>query len=120
MAFLFKSKKNLEKGPPQTKDGSNGVVGSQTALQNSNGRPSRDEKGANTPGSSVNNSLNSLGGGTTTPSPDQNNGRRGPSVDQVSDLPVSISMQNPDMRIPYSRHQHWTLVDACNCSRQYV
>lgn len=91
MAFLFKSKKNLEKGPPQTKENPNGVAGSQSSLQGVNGRPSREEKGANTtPGSSVNNSMNSLGGGTSTPSPDQNVGRRGPSVDQVSDLPVSV------------------------------
>jgi hypothetical protein len=92
MAFLFKSKKNLEKGPAQTKEGPNGVAGSQSSLQGANGRPSREEKGANaTPGSSVNNSMNSLGGGTSTPSPDQNVGRRGPSVDQASDLPVSVN-----------------------------
>ena len=92
MAFLFKSKKNQEKGPAQTREGPNGVAGSQSSLQGANGRPSREEKAANTtPGSSVNNSMNSLGGGTSTPSPDQNVGRRGPSVDQVSDLPVSVS-----------------------------
>lgn len=100
MAFLFKSKKNLEKGPAQTKEGPNGVTGSQSSLQGANGRPSREEKGANTtPGSSVNNSMNSLGGGTSTPSPDQNVGRRGPSVDQVSDLPVSANTAiNQSMR----------------------
>jgi hypothetical protein len=92
MAFLFKSKKNLEKA--QTKDSPNGVVGSQTSIQGGNGRPpTRDEKSGgglnHTPGSSVNNSMNSLGGGTT-PSPEQN-GRRGPSSEQqVSDLPVSL------------------------------
>jgi len=92
MAFLFKSKKNLEKA--QTKDGPNG---SQTLIQSGNGRPpTRDEKSGggqnHTPGSSVNNSMNSLGGGTT-PSPEQN-GRRGPSSEQqVSDLPVSLKAQ---------------------------
>jgi hypothetical protein len=94
MAFLFKSKKNLEKAQAQTKDGPNGVVGSQVSIQSANGRPpTRDEKSGggqnHTPGSSVNNSMNSLGGGTT-PSPDQN-GRRGPSSEQqASDLPVSL------------------------------
>jgi hypothetical protein len=93
MAFLFKSKKNLEKAQAQTKDGLNGVVGSQTSIQSANGRPpTRDEKSSgvqnHTPASSVNNSMNSLGG---TPSPDQN-GRRGPSSEQqVSDLPVSLN-----------------------------
>jgi hypothetical protein len=88
MAFLFKSKKNLEKAQAQTKDG---VSGSQTSIQGSNGRPpTRDEKSGNpnhTPGSSVNNSMNSLGGGTT-PSPEQN-GRMEPRSEKVSDLPVS-------------------------------
>jgi hypothetical protein len=90
MAFLFKSKKNQDKVQAQIKsDSPNGVAESQTSLPNGNGRPSKDGKGASTtPGSSVNNSINSLPGGTT-PSPDQN-GRRAPSVDQVSDLPVSF------------------------------
>ena len=102
MAFLFKSKKNLEKAQALTKDGPNGVVGSQTSIQSANGRPpTRDEKNGggqnHTPGSSLNNSMNSLGGGTT-PSPDQN-GRRGPSSEQqVSDLPVSFLALNQWMR----------------------
>jgi hypothetical protein len=91
MAFLFKSKKNADKAQG-TKDGSNGVAGSQVSFNSSNGR--MNEKGAvqqsSTPSSSVNNSMNSLqGGGTSTPSPEQVNGRRGPSPDQASDLPVS-------------------------------
>jgi len=93
MAFLFKSKKNADKAQA-AKDGPNGVAGSQSSLQSSNGR--MNEKGAvqqsSTPGSSVNNSLNSLqGGGTATPSPEQVNGRRGPSSEQAQDLPVSLS-----------------------------
>lgn len=74
------------------KDGPTGVAGSQSSLQSSNnGR--MNEKGAvqqsSTPSSSVNNSMNSLqGGGTSTPSPEQVNGRRGPSSEQQSDLPL--------------------------------
>jgi hypothetical protein len=91
MAFLFKSKKNADKAQG-AKDGSNGVAGSQSSFNSSNGR--MNEKGAvqqsSTPSSSVNNSMNSLqGGGTATPSPEQVNVRRGPSVEQTSDLPVS-------------------------------
>ena len=90
MAFLFKSKKNADKAQA-AKDGPNGIVGSQTSLQNVNGRP--NEKGAvqqaSTPASSVNNSMNSLQGGNATPSPEQVNGRRGTATDAPSDLPVS-------------------------------
>ncbi len=89
MAFLFKSKKNADKAQA-AKDGSTGVAGSQSSFQSSNGR--MNEKGAvqqsSTPSSSVNNSMNSLQGGTATPSPEQVN-RRGPSSEQTSDLPVS-------------------------------
>jgi len=96
MAFLFKSKKNAEKaqalkdGPP----GPNGVAGSVSSLQSSNGRIPPNEKGAaqsSTPGSSVNNSITSLqGGGTSTPSPEQLNGRRGPSSEQAQDVSFRI------------------------------
>ena len=50
----------------------------------------RNDSGG-TPGSSVNNSLNSLPGGAT-PSPDQLGGRRGPSSDLAQDSPVSAHM----------------------------
>ena len=90
MAFLFKSKKNADKAQA-TKEGV--VAGSGSSLQGANGRMNQNEKGAvqqTTPGSSVNNSLNSLqGGGTPTPSPEQLNGRRGPSSDLVQDPNVS-------------------------------
>jgi hypothetical protein len=95
MAFLFKSKKNAERALEKQNSG----PGSQASLQNSNGRNVVKEKDAApvvqniTPASSVNNSLNSLGGGggTVTPSPEQANGRRGPSSEQqLSDLPVSF------------------------------
>jgi hypothetical protein len=98
MAFLFKSKKNADKIQSQTKgDAPNGVAGSQVSLQGANARPSKDEKGGNpqtsTPLSSVNNSMNSLGGGNT-PSPEQNGRGRAPSTDQgMSDLPVSPQYQ---------------------------
>ena len=93
MAFLFKSKKNAEKAQA-SKDG-NGVAGSVSSLQGPNGRITQNEKGAilnSTPGSSVNNSMNSLqGGNTATPSPEQLNGRRGPSSEQAQDLAVSLA-----------------------------
>lgn len=87
MAFLFKNKKNADK-LQGVKEGPGSIGGSQGSQSSSNGRTST-EKGLvqQSPGSSVNNSLNSLPG---TGSPDQMNGRgRGPS-DQ-SDLPVSCS-----------------------------
>lgn len=91
MAFLFKSKKNADKAQA-AKEGPNGVAGSQSSLQSTNGRSI--EKGAvqqsSTPGSSVNNSLNSLQGGTVTPSPEQVNGRRPATAEPASDLPVSL------------------------------
>jgi hypothetical protein len=90
MAFLFKSKKNADKAQATEKGG---VAGSVSSLQSSNGRMTQNEKGAvqqTTPASSVNNSLNSLqGGGTSTPSPEQLNGRRGPSSDLAQDPNVS-------------------------------
>ncbi|KAG0650252.1 Tip elongation aberrant 1 [Hyphodiscus hymeniophilus] len=82
MAFLFKSKKNADKSQG-TKDVPNGVAGSQSSLQSASGRINEKQS---TPASSVNNSLNSLQGGGT-PSPEQLNGRRGPSTEQqTSDL----------------------------------
>ena len=96
MAFLFKSKKNADKAQG-TKDVPNGVAGSQSSLQSSNGRLNEKQT---TPGSSVNNSMNSLqGGGTQTPSPEQLNGRRGPSVEQqAQDLPVSTKSYDTRLR----------------------
>lgn len=93
MAFLFKSKKNADKAQA-AKDGG---VGSAASLQMSNGATRGGiggEKGgpvqqSSTPTGSVNNSITSLqgGGNTGTPSPDQlNGGRRGPSVDQPSEV----------------------------------
>lgn len=95
MAFLFKSKKNADKAQAAKDGGPNGVAGSQSSLQSANGR--MNEKGAvqqsSTPGSSVNNSLNSLqGGSTATPSPEHANGRRGAVADQGQELPVSTSV----------------------------
>lgn len=99
MAFLFKSKKNAEKAQAQaTKD----VAGSQSSFQSSNGRI--NEKGAvqqsSTPTSSVNNSITSLqgagvGGEKATPSPEQTNGRRGPTTEPAQDLPVSANQEKP-------------------------
>ncbi|TVY42870.1 Tip elongation aberrant protein [Lachnellula subtilissima] len=91
MAFLFKSKKNADKAQAAKDGNPNGVAGSQSSLQSANGR--MNEKSAvqqsSTPVSSVNNSLNSLqGGSTATPSPEQVNGRRGPVAEQAQDLPL--------------------------------
>lgn len=89
MAFLFKSKKNAaEKG--HAKDGSGGVAGSQASLNSSgHNRGFNEKQSSSTPSSSVNNSITSLqGGAVVTPSPEQVNGRRGPSSEQASDLPV--------------------------------
>lgn len=101
MAFsLFKSRKNADKAQ-SAKDANANVAGSQISVNSSNngagGRGNINEKGAvqaSTPGSSVNNSMNSLQGGAgATPSPEQAaNGRRGgPNTDPpASDLPVSF------------------------------
>ena len=102
MAFLFKSKKNADRAAAAKE---NGVVGSQGSLQSSGANPPRGLKEKSdmatggpvqerTPGNSVNNSLNSVGG-TATPSPEQQqNGRRAPSSEQQpqSDLPVSLAI----------------------------
>jgi hypothetical protein len=98
MAFLFKSKKNADK-IQATRDASekNGVAGSQSSLQSSSNGRMINEKGAvqqTTPASSVNNSMNSLQG-HQTPSPEQLNGRRGPSVEEP---PVRILDQLSDLR----------------------
>lgn len=92
MAFLFKSKKNADRAQV-AKDGQNGVAGSVSSLQSANGRGKENEKGAiqdrDTPSSSVNNSITSLNGVGGMPSPEQANGRRGPSTELAQDLPVS-------------------------------
>ncbi|PQE23317.1 Kelch-type beta propeller protein [Rutstroemia sp. NJR-2017a WRK4] len=90
MAFLFKSKKNADKAQA-LRDGGNGVPASQSSLQSGNGRmPPQNEKPVTTPSSSVNNSITSLQGlgNPSTPSPEQINGRRGPSSEQAQDLPL--------------------------------
>jgi len=82
------------------------TTGSQASIQPANGRNSKEEKGPGgqtpTPSSSVNNSLNSLGGnnGAATPSPEQLGGRR---TEQVSDLPVSPLFQLSCARIQLCR-----------------
>ncbi|KAG4440796.1 hypothetical protein IFR05_003724 [Cadophora sp. M221] len=104
MAFsLFKSRKNADKAQ-SAKDANANVAGSQISVNSSNngaaggrgGTGNINEKGAvqaSTPGSSVNNSMNSLQGGAgATPSPEQAaNGRRGagPNTEPpASDLPL--------------------------------
>lgn len=105
MAFLFKSKKNAEKAQA-LKEGANGPVGAHTSSPGTNGsgkERAQGEKGpvaAATPTSSVNNSTNSLQrGNTTTPSPEQANGRRAASSEQVQDLPVSRRRRR--RRVPF-------------------
>jgi hypothetical protein len=94
MAFLFKSKKNADKAQG-AKDATNPGAASQQSLQSTNAR-SLDKGGpvqqSSTPQGSVNNSMNSLQGGTSTPSPEQVNGRRQPAQEPASDLPVSYAL----------------------------
>ena len=91
MAFLFKSKKAADKAQ------SSREVGSQSSLisgnGNGNGRVQSEKPAGQSPGSSVNNSMNSLpGGGTATPSPEQQaNGRRAQSTDMAQDVAVSVN-----------------------------
>ncbi|KAH9208040.1 hypothetical protein DL95DRAFT_428852 [Leptodontidium sp. 2 PMI_412] len=104
MAFsLFKSRKNADKAQ-SAKDANANVAGSQISVNSSNngaaggrgGGGNINEKGAvqtSTPGSSVNNSMNSLqGGAAATPSPEQqaaNSRRGGPNTEPpASDLPL--------------------------------
>ncbi|KAI9708917.1 MAG: Negative regulator of mitotic exit [Bogoriella megaspora] len=74
MAFLFKSKKHQNTGlPPASRNiTSSDGPGSQIPVANgfSGGEKSRGLQYTPTPGSSVNNSLNSVGGNANTPSPD--------------------------------------------------
>lgn len=54
--------------------------------------------------------MNSLqGGGTATPSPEQANGRRGPSTEQTSDLPVSTFLSG------FARRASAFLVQDADC-----
>lgn len=93
MSFLFgKSKKNQNAAQQARIDPEKGSFGSaQSSMQTNSAKNSREEK-LGTPGSSVNNSLNSLGNGTSTPSPEQISGRRGmvSEKEQIQDLPVSF------------------------------
>lgn len=106
MAFLFKSKKSQEKAAAATAAtraeqahavAANVVSGSQTPIPGANGRGSKEHKDGGTlspvptPTSSVNNSINSFHGNVpTSPDPPHAAGRRGPSVEPASDLPVSL------------------------------
>ena|SRR5438045_8127202 len=91
MAFLFKSKKQQQSNiaaPPQARDVSSSGPGSNSSLSTTNGSSIGREKldQTPTPGGSVNNSLNSLGG-TGTPSPELKSLREG-------DLQVSTYVVN--------------------------
>lgn len=99
MAFLFKSKKNGDRSQSSqaTRDGPPNVATSQASLVSKDRMPQGD-RGPNqqtpTPGSSVNNSITSLHEKNAT-SPEQGNGRRGPSVEQVpGELAVSFHVQH--------------------------
>lgn len=81
MSFLFGKKKQPQPPalPPASRD-THTPGGSSTGAPTANGAKDKDKPGARTqtptPGSSVNNSINSLGG-AATPSPEQNLGARG-------------------------------------------
>ncbi|RFU27165.1 hypothetical protein B7463_g9168, partial [Scytalidium lignicola] len=104
MAFLFKNKKNAEKQLQGVKEVPANVTPSQGSQSSStNGRTST-EKGLiqqTSPGSSVNNSLNSLHG---SGSPDAINGRRGPSSEQ-SDLPLRNGASPNASLYPWSQRR---------------
>jgi hypothetical protein len=79
MAFLFKSKKTQNNNalPPANRD-IHTSEGSKSSLPTVNGIKDREKAGGpvqTTPNSSVNDSLNSLGG-AGTPSPEQGSGSR--------------------------------------------
>ena len=96
MSFLFGKKKQQPPTalPPASRD-IHTAGGTSTTAPTVNGAKDKDKPGARkqtpTPGSSVNNSMNSLGG-AATPSPEQNLGARG-GVEQ--DLQVRTDC-NPD------------------------
>jgi hypothetical protein len=101
MAFLFKSKKNQgPQGNPQAqaqRDLQN-TVAPQPTIPSANGKAAREEKTGqpqlSTPSSSVNNSVQSLGGSVNTPSPEQQNMRRAQGVDSSQDLTVRTHMRH--------------------------
>lgn len=79
MAFLFKSKKNQSNNalPPANRD-THTSEGSKSSIPTVNGIKDKERTGGpvqTTPASSVNNSLNSLGG-AGTPSPEHGSGSR--------------------------------------------
>lgn len=96
MAFLFKSKKNQDRGLA-SRDGSSGSQGS---LQSAGARAAKEEKAAQHRATPTG-SLSSFGDDHNHGSPDQQPyGRhRGPSIDQAptapSDLPVSFCHGTP-------------------------
>lgn len=100
MSFLFGKKKQQPATalPPASRD-IHTAGGTSTTAPTVNGAKEKDKPGARTqtptPGSSVNNSLNSLGGGAT-PSPEQNLGAR---VGGEQDLQVR-AVRNPDAPVP--------------------
>lgn len=89
MAFLFKSKKNQNAAQARFESEKGAIPGSQPSTQTNSTKTSREEK-SGTPASSVNNSLNSLGNGTSTPSPEHVNGRRGTVTEkeQIQDMAI--------------------------------
>lgn len=105
MAFnLFKSKKNQNAAQAKLEPEKAGSTGYQSSTQTSSAKNSREEK-STTPASSVNNSLNSLGNGSSIASPEQINGRRGTVSEKepMQDLPVSL--ENLERKaVLYRRH----------------
>ena len=114
MAFLFKSKKSQSNNalPPANRD-IHTSEGPKSSIPTVNGFKDKDKAGGpvqTTPSSSVNNSLNSLGG-AGTPSPDNGSGPR-ERTEQDSQVSWSdVFSPCPRGTVP---HPHRFQVSGCN------
>lgn len=112
MSFLFGKKKQQPPTalPPASRD-THTPGGTSTIASTTNGAKDKDRLGVRTqtptPGSSVNNSMNSLGGGAT-PSPEQNLGARGGGE---QDLQVRTVRDRSGQGPPLFSGQEWHVRD---------
>lgn len=111
MSFLFGKKKQQPPTalPPASRD-THTAGGASTNAPTANGAKDKDKPGARTqtptPGSSVNNSMNSLGG-RATPSPEHNLGARGGAEQDVQVRTV----RDRSGQIPLLSTQDWHVLD---------
>ncbi|SLM34847.1 Kelch-type beta propeller [Lasallia pustulata] len=113
MSFLFGKKKQPQPPalPPASRD-THTPGGSSTGAPTANGAKDKDKPGARTqtptPGSSVNNSINSLGG-AATPSPEQNLGARGGAEQDLQYGPrLGMSGHSPPNSNPNADPYPWS------------